>query len=276
MRITKDFDAINVYYDVAGPKWEARVLLRSDAHRDSIDANTTLEKRHLEMAKERGALIADFGDASDVMQSRNDPRRTKKGLRAIFAQDNYLNLITEDSFNFYRRYSTNWILMAQGNHEWAVLEHNGYDLVEALVKELNEKTGSHVYTGGYEGWIRFFFTINGTQKQSLTLWYTHGSGGGAPVTKGVINTNRRAVFLPDADIVVSGHTHHGWNMPVARIQLSQAGKEFQSEQLHIQIPGYHKRGDWEKRKGMPPKPMGAYWLRFTVEDKRIRPVAIRV
>jgi hypothetical protein len=44
------------------PGWEKFFLLRSDSHHDNALCDHALEKRHLDMAVERGAGIFDFGD----------------------------------------------------------------------------------------------------------------------------------------------------------------------------------------------------------------------
>lgn len=275
MQIAKQHDTIFVYYDVVGPEWESWILLRGDAHHDSRQARNKSEKRHLEKAKRLNAGILDFGDLSDVMQTYADPRRMKGDTKEGLNKASYLNGITDGNFEFYSPYAENWILFARGNHEFSIIKYNNYDLIEELVRRLNKETGSHAQEGNFEGWVRFMFTINGTQKQSITLWYTHGAGGSAPVTRGVLKVNRRAVYLPDADIVVGAHIHTAWTMPVTRLRLSQSGKEYRDEQEHIQIPSYKVRGDWEKMKEMPPKPIGAYWLRFYREDNKIKFVTIR-
>jgi hypothetical protein len=95
----------------------------------------------------------------------------------------------------------------------------------------------------------------------------HGSGGGAPVTKGVIKTNRRAVVYPDAHIVLSGHTHDAYCVPIARERISEACNVFTDDQLHVQIMSYKSatvgRGvGWEVEKEFAAQPVGAYWLEF--------------
>ena len=97
--------------------------------------------------------------------------------------------------------------------------------------------------------------------------YFHGAGGGGPVTRGVIQTNRMAVFLPDADFILSGHTHDSWVVPIARERISKAGRIYQDEQIHIRSATYKDEyGDGYSglhvERGAPPKPLGGWWLRF--------------
>jgi len=85
--------------------------------------------------------------------------------------------------------------------------------------------------------VRFMFNIGKTQTQCTRLFYHHGWGGGGPVTRGMIDTNRMAVYQ-DAEIVWTGHTHDQWIVPIRRQRLSNAGIPYLDEQLHVRTPGY--------------------------------------
>ena len=97
--------------------------------------------------------------------------------------------------------------------------------------------------------------------------YHHGHGGGGPVTKGVIQTNRRAVYLPDASIVATAHIHESWVLPIKRERISERGKQFHDIAWHVSVPTY--RDDFAKggegfhiEGGRTPKPIGCTWLVF--------------
>jgi hypothetical protein len=129
------------------------------------------------------------------------------------------------------------------------------------------KTDRNTFMGGYGGWIKFQFTRT-SEKQSINLKYFHGHGGGGPVTKGVIQSQRQAVFLPDADIVVSGHVHEQYTIPFTRERLKDAGKIVLEEQWHVRTPTYKDEykdgyGGWHIETGKSPKPLGAYWLKVS-------------
>lgn len=99
---------------------------------------------------------------------------------------------------------------------------------------------------------------------TLRIYYHHGYGGGGPVTRGVIQTARMGLYLPDADLVVSGHTHDHWTMPIARARVTDHGRVREDRQMHVRLAGY--KGEfidgegWAIERGMPPKPRGAAWL----------------
>jgi hypothetical protein len=250
--------------------WEQWILLASDRHHDSKWTDRELEIKHLEMAKERNAYVIDVGDVFDVMQGKYDPRRSYKDLRPEYTVENYLDEIVADAANFYNPYADRFLVISRGNHEQSVLKNNGVDLISNLTHRLNEKNKLNIQAGYYGGWVKFKFNICETQRVSKNLKYFHGSGGGGPVTRGVIQTNRQAVFLPDADIVVNGHTHDAWHVPIQRERLGDRGAVYQDIQHHVRTATYKDEyrdgGDgWHIETGKPPKPIGACWMRLYCE-----------
>lgn len=247
--------------------WEQWFLLRSDAHHDSVYCNQELEKKHLDMAVDRGAGIIDAGDLFDAMQGKKDNRHSRDELRNEFAsKEEYFDALVEYNADFYRPYAKNICVLGMGNHETSVLRHSQTNLTKRLASELR-RDGERVFTSGYNGWIRFRFTINKTKNKSFTLYYDHGKGGNSPVTRGVIQTNRMAVYLPDADIVLTGHSHDAYDVPIKRISLNKSDFVVPVIQRHIKTPTY--KDPWlmgaeygfDTEKGSP-KPVGCYWLRF--------------
>lgn len=142
-------------------------------------------------------------------------------------------------------------------------------LSERLVNELNRTSGSRILHGGYGGWVRFSFEhTSGGGRCSVNLKYHHGSGGEAPVTRGVIQTNRQAVYLPDADMIVNGHSHNQYVVPITRERISSRGVLYTDNQFHVRTPGYKQEyGDgghgWAIERGMNPKPIGGAIVELT-------------
>ncbi len=252
----------------AGPvgKWEQWFLLSSDRHHDNAHTNHKLEKRHLEQAVERKAGIIDVGDMHCAMQSKEDRRQNRGAMRDENAVEEYFDSLVDSAIEFYAPYAKQFIMISEGNHETAVKKKWGTCLTTRTVKGLNQATGSSIFKGGYGGWINFVINRHGS-KHRFRCKFFHGSGGGGPVTRGVIQTNRMAVYLPDADIVVSGHTHDAWVVPISRERISNTGKVTIDEQVHIKTATYkdeYGQGTegWHIERGGPPKPLGGYWLRF--------------
>lgn len=259
--------------------WEQWYLLSSDRHHDSRDCDRGLEIEHLDLARERDAYVLDFGDIFDAMQGKYDPRRSYPEMRPEYLDmmsdgRGYLDVIVDDARDFYKPYADRFLLIARGNHETAIQAHNDTDLINRLVGKLNE-AGTEIHTGEYGGWVRFQFKIGTTQHESINLKYFHGSGGGGPVTKGVIQSNRQAVYLPDAQIVVNGHIHESWTVALKRERISHHGEVYQDIQYHVRTATYKDdytdgaRG-WHVQRGAPPKPLGCQWLRFYHDRRHIR------
>ena len=249
------------------------VLFCSDQHFDSVYCNRAKLKEHLDQAKEGNHRIFFLGDWWDAMQGSSDKRGSKSGVRKEYQRNDYLNALVEETVEFLEPYSKNIAIWAKGNHETSIIKHAEFDLLSACVRELNLKTGSDILVGPYTGWIilRCRHKNTATRKTfgSLNVAYTHGSGGGGPVTKGVIQTNRRSVYLPDAHLVVGGHIHESWAVEINRERLGTHGQTWIDTQWHLQLPTYKDefsiKGDgWWHETGKGPRPMGGWWADIQV------------
>jgi hypothetical protein len=271
LSVTHNSGNVMTLYAEAYAGWELYLLCTADRHHDSIHCDRELEKKHLEQAKERNAFVIDVGDFFDCMQGKYDPRRSYSELRPEYKKDNYLDEIVRDaSDNFFGAYADRFLMIGRGNHEASVLKNNGVDVLGNLVHRLNSDHGGHIQAGGYGGWIRILCTIGSTQRESVLIKYFHGSGGGGAVTRGVIQTNRQAVYLPDADIVLNGHTHDAWYVPIERERLTDHGMVTTDIQHHIRIPTYDNdyrdgSGGWFVETGKAPRPRGGVWLHLTCD-----------
>jgi len=253
-----------IHLDVPDTDWEQWVLLTADRHFDSKHCNRKLMKRHMDLAIQRDALIIDAGDFFDAMQGFYDPRKNYDELRPEYVATNYLDAIVTDAGKWFEPYADRFAVIAMDNHETNLERRTGTNLVQRLVQELNGR-GGQCMAGEYSGYVLFRFRIHKTKRAAVVLKYHHGMGSNAPVTRGVIGTNRMAVMFPDADILVSGHNHESWIVPIQRERIRQSGKIYQAPQWHVRVPSY--KNGWESGKGfdvekMSPKPVGCVWLRF--------------
>jgi predicted phosphodiesterase len=272
-----------VYFENVKSGWEQWVLLVSDQHHDSHDCARKLEKEHLDLALSRGAYIISAGDTFDMMQGHYDPRKSYAGMRPEYlmqmidqGNEAYFDIITQDAIEFYKSYAHLVLVVGRGNHDTSIEKHNGISPVGNLVFGLNRTiTGDHrIQAGGFGGWVKFNFSTNGgkSNRSSMRLKYYHGGGGDAPVTRGMIQTARQAVYLPDADIVLNGHNHQSYTTSIARERLNDAGKITFDVVDYIRTPGYscgygdgHSGFEAER---MPPKPIGCVWMRLFSRDGR--------
>lgn len=255
--------------------WQQEFLLLSDVHLDNPHCDRRLLRKHLMQAKEKGAGVLSFGDMNCAMQGDKDKRKNKADLLPQHAVPHYFDALVDESAEFLSPVSDLLVLMTYGNHETAIIRHNETDLVKRLATTLNERYNGNVFVGGYNGDVRFSFS-NGGHKIAKTLYYSHGSGGGGEVTRGTIKSARRAVYVSDSDIVFSGHIHEAWYMELVkrRHKKSRGGVELFT-QYHVQSPtykqeygsgsmGYHNFNE------RPPKPLGAWWMKFRFENGEIK------
>ena len=141
LRIEQSGAVTKVWIDNIASGWTQWLLLRSDAHHDSLHCNRELEKKHLDEAKLKDALILDGGDLFDAMQGKFDPRRSYEDLRPEYMTDRYYDAILEDTAAHYAPYAANWLLFAKGNHESAVTRNINIDLTSRLAAVLNRAGG---------------------------------------------------------------------------------------------------------------------------------------
>jgi hypothetical protein len=262
-----DTNVIEIIVDMKkNNQWSQDVLLRSDVHHDNPKCNQKLEKKHLDQAKDTNAIIIDNGDLHCAMQGKWDKRADKNSLRPEHRGNNYFDLLVETAAQFYEPYKDQFAVLGKGNHETAITNRHETDLTDRLAARMRQY-GSKVEASGYGGWVIFRFNLANTIHKSIILYHYHGTGGGGPVTRGTIQTNRIAVFTPDADIVVTGHTHDEWCLTIPRQRISTKGVVYHDEQLHIRPPGYKDawgdgHGGWEVEKMLGPKALGSHWLSF--------------
>lgn len=260
--------------------FEQWFLLSSDRHWDNPHSDWKLQKAHLDLARKRNAKILDFGDLFCVMQGKYDRRASKANVRPEHQVDNYLDAVVNTAVDWYSPYADMFALVAEGNHESAIRKHHETDLLERFVATLNYKNGTQLTKGLYTGWIKFMFSHDaGGRNTTFNMNYTHGYGGGGPVTKGTIQANRKAVYLPDAHFCVSGHIHEQWLLTQSRERVTDKGRCYIDEQVHVCLPTYKEEylmgQDFHRERGRPPKPLGAYWLRFYAENNHMKYEFIR-
>jgi hypothetical protein len=260
--------------------WEQWVLLRSDVHHDNPKCDQDLERKHLDEALAYNAPVIDNGDLFCAMQGKWDKRSDKNALREEHRGNNYFDLLVETATDFYRPYTNIFAVLGKGNHETAVTQRHETDLTDRLAFRLRQH-GGICEASGYGGWVMFRFCDvaqagkKTATKDSKKIYHYHGTGGGGPVTRGTIQTNRIAVYTPDANVVLTGHTHDEWMMPIPRQRLSEKGRVWHDEQLHVRVSGYKDSWNdgasgWEVERMLGPKTKAAAWLRFSWDFVRER------
>ncbi len=249
--------------------WSFYLLCRSDAHHDNIHCRQDLELKHLKLALKRDAAILDIGDLHCAMQGKYDKRSNKLAIRPENMTGDYLDSLVNCAADFYEPFAKNWLAFGYGNHETAIMGHHETDLTKRLSDKLGDRTGHFAPVLGYTGWVKFQFHFQG-QTESKLLWFNHGYGGGGPVSQDMIQAARQRDYITAADLMLSGHVHRAWVQEYIRYSINNHGKIVRNVGQYIKCPTYkdaYGKGvaGFEVEKGLGPRPLGAYWVRFFAE-----------
>lgn len=250
----------------------SKFLITSDVHFDSVFCNRKQFFKDMALADEVGAKILIVGDFFDAMNGRFDPRRDMSTLRPEYRRADYYDYIVKDAVKLLKPIAHNLMFLSAGNHERSVLKNANTDLITRFSEKMFEKNNAYVYTGGYGGII-----VVKEGKSKIPMKYFHGSGGESPVTRGAIQTNRQAVFLPDFQVILNGHSHNMYWIPISRERVNNKDVQYFDIQHHVRTPGYcMSYGDgsdgWEVTRGGVPKPTGSFILTF--ENGEVHPSPI--
>lgn len=255
-----------------------KYLYISDIHLDNPKCKRQLLRRHLDQAVEHNAPIFIFGDFFCAMQGKGDPRGSKGDVLAEHTRT-YWNALLDDGYEFLRPYAKHLAVLSDGNHETAVIKHREIDLLELLADRLRREAGSPVEHMGYQGWIRHRYIEKLPPKSkrrgagcgpAILTHFDHGRGGGGPVTRNVIETNRRLARIQGADVYVYGHVHESWQLKTLQASITPYGRQLHKEQLHLQCATYKEEHTEDGRgfhveRGAPPKPLGGWWVRHRLQ-----------
>jgi len=142
------------------------------------------------------------------------------------------------------------------------------DLVHHFVRGL--QTSEEIATPGYSSYAMLRFKRN-QQQERVPLWLAHGHGGGGPVTKGVIQAQRRAVTFPDARVLVSGHIHNSYFVAHEQFRIRANGRVYSVEQEHYVVSSFKDEfgtgsGGWHVERGGGPVLPSGWWSTWTLQS----------
>lgn len=193
-----------------------------------------------------------------------------RGAATKTKHDGYVYCLTTVTGNlFVRRDGCAYVT---GNS--SVLKNNETDLTERLCERMSMMSKCKVYPGGYGGWIKFR-TDRGSHRYALNLKYFHGSGGAALMSFDTLKVRRQAAVMPDADVIVQGHVHKQWVMPLARERLisDKAGMRIRHDvQYHVRVGTYKDEfqdgyGGFHVEQGRTPEIIGAIWMKLSLHHE---------
>lgn len=242
-------------------KSTSEFMFISDVHYDNPKCKRKLVHKHLDYALENNIPVFCFGDFFCLMQGKYDPRRSKGDIRPEHNSSNYLDTVFRDTAEKMSKYSKVLKMVSDGNHETAILKNCEVDPLDNFCHLMNVLHNGDVTHMGYHGFIRFKFHRNGAAIRTINLYFHHGKYGGA-VTKGVTGVVRHSSAAPEADIIVTGHTHDKWMVEHPRYILKSNGKMVVRPQYHLKCgtfkEEFEKSGGWAVERIAMPKSMGGW------------------
>lgn len=249
---------------------EANVLFISDVHFDSMKCDRPRLTAHLKKAAEIGATVFVFGDWFDLMQGKYDPRGTYSDLRPEYKSITYLDDVIEDSYEFLKKHP-HVRFLGRGNHETNIEKRLHTSPLDRLASLLRHE-GHDVHVGGYAGYLQFCLDKqNGHARRKQLVHYHHGYGGNAKRSKGVLEVDLDSAQFPDAQVVVRGHTHQKWYVPVSVDRVNNSLQAYQETVHHLRLGSYKMLGDrfagWAVEKGFNTPRLGGWFGRFHMVGK---------
>lgn len=237
------------------------MLVLTDLHWDSAQCDLALLKEHMDLALSRNMPILIAGDLFDVMQGRWDPRSSQESLREEHRGGRYFDSVISTALEWFKPYKSILAIVAPGNHETSVAKRHDTNLISRFVEGLTQMGGTAL-EAGYWGFVQIQINQKSNHKGQVLLHFTHGSGGGAEVTRGFIDQNRvRSMY--SADIYVSGHIHRRNYDENIMLGVSGVGKLWKQKQLFIRCSTYKDEIDgWHAEKGRAARPLGGWILQF--------------
>lgn len=181
-------------------------FLCSDLHIESQEHDRKLLVKEFDYAKKNGYDIFIGGDLFEFIMN-GDRKRFNPSSEKYYGEDTHINFAIDEAFKVLSPYAQNIKVVLCGNHETSVIKHHSIDPLTILIDRLNELDNTNIEYLGYSGYIRLRYTYaNGRHCQSFDIHASHGTGGGAVITKGTINVNRQ-MTAHVANLYWSGHTH---------------------------------------------------------------------
>jgi predicted phosphodiesterase len=253
----------------ADPK---KILLLSDIHWDNPKCDRTLLKKHLDEALKSNCDVLLNGDTFCLMQGAYDPRKNKSDILPEHNVANYLDAVVNTAIEFFTPYASILKVIGYGNHETSILKRHETDVIERFVFGFNTKNKSNLQKGGYGGWIIYNFTY-GTRQRSYKIKYYHGTGGGGPVTRGVIQHNRMSTFVEGADMIWMGHVHENYELEYNIERINKMNHIELKKVLMVRTATYKEEynkglGGFHVERGASPKPLGGRWLEIIPERSK--------
>jgi hypothetical protein len=185
----------------------------SDLHIGARAFDEDRLKYDLDWAVENEAKIFMNGDIFDLIVPSDRKRYSVSSDK--YAATAQVNCVLEEAYKILEPYFEHIYGIGIGNHESEFIKRHHIDITSILIHEINKKrknTTPAVHLG-YTGFIRLNFKhTTGGARRNFDIFYNHGQGGNAEVTRGMIDLNRYQT--KGCDLIWLGHKHKCISAPL--------------------------------------------------------------
>lgn len=211
-------------------------FLCSDLHFGNKGQNRKALKKDFERAKELNAKIYINGDWGDFIMS-GDKKRYNPSSDA-YGTDNNINMTINDAYDFLSDYVNLIQFIGCGNHEVSVQKYNNFDPTQQLIYSLNKEHKTQIQHGQYCGFVLLKYHDKDARVRTYKIYYNHGQGGTAEISKGAIDLNRH-MSTKNADLIWLGHKHTKILLPSEYIlDVNMNGEIFERERAGVITASY--------------------------------------
>lgn len=267
--------------DIPQIPFEFSTLLTGDQQIGSKRTDYDFLVKELETARRNKDRININGDLFDNIfwtdRKRFRPSVLPKRLQGI---DNAADATIDWGIELYEPYKDLIDVVGSGNHDDALVKHHHTDPIKNFIKGLNHK---EIKYGGYCGWLCYCFYCENKFIDSLRIFYHHGVGGSAPVSRGLIDFHRTDTWIEGADVIWFAHKHKKDYYPDYAAKLSRDGTTYiERPKLHIQNGAYMhgyvrqsssdamkngRQASFEEDRRFSPQAKGGFRLRLVIDDE---------
>lgn len=215
--------------------------LFSDLHLDAPSFAFNAFKYDADKYQSKGARFFFNGDVFDGILP-TDHKRYSRGDDQ-FDEDAQINARIDHAVKILKPYVNNIDFIGIGNHEASLVKYDHVDMVKLLVSELarlRDQALPPIQRGGYQGFLRLWFSDKGQATRQYVIYRDHGKGGASPVTKGTIPLQRLHTTYV-ADLFWLGHTHTDLTDKSAwTIYPDNSGKIIKKHKRSVITAGYNE------------------------------------
>lgn len=259
-------------------------LLISDLQIGSTKTDYVYIKDDLKWARQNGARILINGDVFDCIFSQDKKRFRPTVLHPRLRHtDTPLETAIDWGTELLAPFAQLIDGIGVGNHDDGNVKHHNSDPVIRLIKNLNVADKADIKYLGYCGFFGYPFYDGKKFTYSVRIQYHHGSGGAAPVTKGLIDFHRSDTWVENATIIWKGHKHNklyyrdevqGLNKQCSnwykhpRVHLmTGAYMDIYQREQHAKAMRRGRQAEWEADNLFAPQGKGGFLIRLKIKNE---------